>query len=343
MSKHQADFAYAVTTYLSVYLPGTKGVSKNTVLSYRDTFSLLLTFCREKRGIAPERLSFDHLDRASIEDFLCWLETERHSSVSTRNQRLAAIRAFFRYIQVYYPEQMFLCRQIIGIPAKASRQRTMNYLSLDGVKLLLSMPNTHSRQGRRDAVLMSLLYDAGARVQEVVDVCFADVRTEFPATLRLSGKGGKVRIVPLSTGTAELLQLYICEQSTRNPAHGNMPLFQNRSGQKMTRAGVAYILKKYADMARSIKPGLIPEVISPHCLRHSKAMHLLQNGVNLVYIRDLLGHTDLRTTEIYARAESEAKRKALEKASPISCTTSYPSWVEDDDLLTWLQSFGAER
>lgn len=340
MSKQPKDFAYALSTYLSVYLPGTKGVSENTVLSYRDTFSLLLVYCRDHLGIVPERLSFQKVDRALIEGFLVWLETSRNCSISTRNQRLAAIRSFFRYLQVYYPEHLILCREIIHIPSKSSQERVMSYLDLDGLKVLLSMPIPSTRQGRRDMVLLSLLYDSGARVQEIVDLRRVDVRTSFPATVRLSGKGGKIRIVPLSTDMAKLLRSYLEELARTGSANDADPLFHSRSRQKMTRAGIAYILAKYVDMARQRVPGCVPASFSPHCLRHSKAMHLLQAGVNLVYIRDLLGHTDLRTTEIYARAETEAKRKALEAASPIKNDETCPSWTEDDHLLTWLQSFG---
>ena len=133
-----------------------------------------------------------------------------------------------------------------------------------------------------------------------------------------------MRIVPLSADMSKLLRSYMEEQAN----------------EKMTRAGVAYILKKYMDAARSCSPGILPERFSPHCLRHSKAMHLLQAGVNLVYIRDLLGHTDLRTTEIYARAETKAKREALEAASPIKSESQFPSWTDDNSLISWLQSFG---
>lgn len=216
----------------------------------------------------------------------------------------------------------------------------MGYLSLEGLELLLSIPDTSSRQGRRDLVLLSLLYDTGARVQEIVDLCRVDVRIQFPATVRLSGKGGKVRIVPLSTDMSKLLQSYMEEQAKCGRAKENCPLFANRSGKKMTRAGVTYILRKHMDDARDRCPGILPERFSPHCLRHSKAMHLLQAGVNLVYIRDLLGHTDLRTTEIYARAETKAKREALEAASPIKSERQFPSWTDDNSLISWLQSFG---
>lgn len=229
---------------------------------------------------------------------------------------------------------------MIQIPSKKAQEKAMGYLSLDGLELLLSIPDTSSRQGRRDLVLLSLLYDTGARVQEIVDLCCVDVRAQFPATVRLSGKGGKVRIVPLSTDMSKLLRSYMEEQAEYRQAKETYPLFTNRSGEKMTRAGVAYILKKYMDAARSSSPGILPERFSPHCLRHSKAMHLLQAGVNLVYIRDLLGHTDLRTTEIYARAETKAKREALEAASPIKSESQFPSWTDDNSLISWLQSFG---
>ena len=340
MSKQVKDFAYVLSNYLSVYLPGMKGVSPNTILSYRDTFSLFLWFCKEQRGISPERLSFQQMDRTLVEDFLNWLETDRNCSISTRNQRLAALRAFFRYLQIHHPEQLLLCQQMIQIPSKKAQEKAMGYLSLEGLELLLSIPDTSSRQGRRDLVLLSLLYDTGARVQEIVDLCCVDVRAQNPATERLSGKGGNVRIVPLSTDMSKLLRSYMEEQAKYGQAKETYPLFTNRSGEKMTRAGVAYILKKYMDAARSSSPGILPERFSPHCLRHSKAMHLLQAGVNLVYIRDLLGHTDLRTTEIYARAETKAKREALEAASPIKSESQFPSWTDDNSLISWLQSFG---
>ena len=189
-------------------------------------------FCDEHRGIAPERLSFQQIDRPLIEDFLAWLETNRNCSVSTRNQRLAALRAFFRYLQIHHPEHLLLCRQIIDIPAKAARQKAMNYLSLEGIALLLSIPDTAKRQGRRDLVLLSLLYDTGARVQEIADVVSSDVRTEFPATIRLVGKGGKARIVPLSTDMAKLVRSYMNELTHPGRVEGAKPLFCNRSGRK---------------------------------------------------------------------------------------------------------------
>lgn len=181
--------------------------------------------------------------------------------------------------------------------------------------------------------MLSLLYDTGARVQEIADLIVSDVRLEIPATVTLTGKGNKTRIVPLMTPTAKLIQQYISEMRLSDAAHRQYPLFTNRSGEKLTRAGITYVLKKYADQARIPHPEWIPSMISPHCLRHSNAMHLLQSGVNLVYIRDLLGHVSITTTEVYARADSEMKRKALEGAYANVTPSEMPVWQQNTNLL----------
>ena len=160
-----------------------------------------------------------------------------------------------------------------------------------------------------------------------------------PATGRITGKGDKTRVVPLLSRTEDILKQYI--KDFKIDAGGNDAyLFQNRSGQQLSRFGISYILTKYADMARKVHPELIPEKLSPHCIRHSKAMHLLQANVNLVYIRDLLGHSSVTTTEIYARADTTLKREALEKANPIKDTPAMPQWNSDDGLMEWLRTLG---
>lgn len=341
MSKSKpTDFAYALAKYLSEYLPGQRGLSANTILSYRDTFSIFLNYCDSALGLKPEKLTLNTISKTVVEGFTVWLEKEKGNSVSTRNQRLAALHAFFRHIQLEKPEHLVVCQHILAVPLKKKEQATVNYLSVDGIRLLLSMPDTNTKGGRRDLVLLSLLYDTGARVSELTDITLADIRLESPATARLVGKGQKARFVPLVPQTAEMLRYYLSEKSRYRPLQDDAPLFSNRVNQKLTRAGVAYILAKYAEAAKKQTPGVLPNILSPHCLRHSKAMHLLQAGVNLVYIRDLLGHADLKTTEVYARADSEAKRKALEAARPNLEKVQYPSWKEDDELLHWLQTLG---
>lgn len=212
------------------------------------------------------------------------------------------------------------------------------YLPLDSIKGLLDQPDRTTTQGRRDAVLLSLLYDTGARVQELVDLKVCDINLNDTVTVTLTGKGGKSRIVPVMAPTGELLRQYIEGAGLSHPSKSRTPLFTNRGRQPLTRAGVTYILKKYASQAQASGVKDISGEITPHWLRHSKAMHLLQSGVNLIYIRDLLGHSDVSTTEIYARADETMKRKALLEAYKSPTEDKLPEWKTDKNLLDWLKS-----
>lgn len=334
------DFAYSLTSYLSKYLPGEVGASSNTIQSYRDTFSILIKYCISEKNIATEKLTLHHLDMKLIENFLNWLEEVRKCSVSTRNQRLAAIHAFFKYLQLEHPHSLYQYQQILAIPMKKCRKKSVNYLALYAIKNLLGMPDRNTKGGRRDLVLLSLIYDSGARVQEIADVRVADMRLHPPATVKLIGKGNKSRIVPLMEPMAKLIEQYLKENKLCFPHCNEYPLFRNSNGNKLTRSGIAYILNKYFIEAKELFPECFPDTISPHILRHSKAMHLLQSGVNLVYIRDLLGHVSVQTTEIYAKADSSMKRKALEKAHNDIVPDELPEWQQNADLLEWLQNLG---
>ena len=183
--------------------------------------------------------------------------------------------------------------------------------------------------------LLSVLYDTGARVQELIDIKVIDVTLDSPPVISLTGKGNKVRRVPLMKNTVTLLQKYLSENDLNKQWKNQYPLFTNNQHNKLTKEGIAYILDKYVKMT-SAKSQIVPKRISPHVLRHSKAMHLLQAGVNLIYIRDFLGHVDLKTTELYARTDTETKRKAIENAYPDIITGQLPDWSKDKELLTWL-------
>ena len=334
------DFAYYLTNYLSKYLPCTAGLSMNTIMSYRDTFSLLLLFCNTKKKLPPEKITLSHLNKELVEEYLSWLETDRRCSTSTRNVRLAAIHAFYRYLQLEFPDYLYQAQQILALPIKRTKKNTIEYLSLDAMQILLRMPDHTTKEGRRDRVLLSLLYDSAARVQELADTKVCDVRIQSPSTIKLTGKGDKSRIVPLLQPMADLLEQYLIENKFVSPHTSSYPLFCNRSKDKLTRAGIAYIVTKYTDTARTLSPGLFPDKLSPHCFRHSKSMHLLQSGVNLVYIRDFLGHVDIQTTELYAKIDGEMKRKALEKSSSNIVSEKLPEWQSNPGLMSWLKNLG---
>jgi len=218
----------------------------------------------------------------------------------------------------------------------------MTYLTLDGIELLLKQPDQSTPKGKRNLAMLSLMYDSGARVQEVIDLTPSSLNFNRPYTIRIAGKGNKKRIVPLMENQVEILKDYMICNRLLEPYASTYPLFSNARMEKLSRMGITLILKKYADMARSEDPSLMPSNITPHVLRHSKAMHLLQAGVNLVYIRDFLGHTAVSTTEIYARADSKSKREAIEKAYISVSKGDYKRdalWLKDAELLNWLKRF----
>ena len=331
-------FARYMSKYLTEYLPGIQGVSYNTIASKRDAYILLLKYLDDTQNIKAEDVDIPLLTRETIIKYLEWLEKSRGSSVSTRNIRLAAIKSLFSYIQTQTPDYIYQCQQILSIPRKKEPGHTLEYLTVEGIKSVLDAVETSSRTGLRDLTLLSLMYDSAARVQEIADLSVNDFRAEKPSTLRLTGKGSKTRIVPLMSATSDLVSKYISIYHPSYRGEYNVPLFSNRKEEKLTRAGIAYILKKYVKIAREKQPDLIPETVSPHGLRHSKSMHMLQAGVPLIYIRDFLGHSEISTTEIYARCDSEQKRKAIENTCPSITKSETPMWQKDTSLLGWLQS-----
>lgn len=334
------DFAKNLTYFLSKYLPGQRNVSTNTIKSYRDAFKLLLNFFDAELNIKPEHLTFSVIDPESIRQFLDWLEKTRETSVSTRNQRLAAIHSFYKYTQMENPELLLKCQQILNIPFKKKLRKPIDYLTPDALKAILEQPDTLKVKGRRDLILMATLYDTGARVQEVIDLTTRDVRITFPAIISLTGKGNKKRCVPIMSKTLLLLKNYLEENGLSVNEKQNHPLFFNSRHEKFTRHGITYILKKYFVSAKEANRDVVfPEILTPHMMRHSKAMHLLEAGVNLIYIRDFLGHVSVTTTECYAQANSDMKRKALESVYKDLVSGDIPDWKEDSGLLNWLQKF----
>ena len=331
------DFAKNLTAFFGSYLPGVKNLSGNTILSYRDAFRLLLVFCRDVRKVTPEKLCFKMFSDELVTGFLEWTQNERNCSIATRNQRLVAIHAFFRYVQVQEPGQLHLCQRILQIPCKKCQQPIVGHLTPEQTKDLLAAPDAYTQSGRRDMTLLSVLYDTGARVQELCDLRVRDVRLEHPAVITLTGKGRKARHVPVLGNTVELLRSYMLENGLLQNDKLDAPLFLNQRHTKLTRGGISHILQKYAATVSRQYPDM-SKTLTPHVMRHSKAMHLYQSGVNLVYIRDILGHVDIATTDIYARADTESKRKALESAYPDITPDVLPDWNRDENLLRFLNS-----
>lgn len=332
------DFAWHLSSFLVKYLSGEKNMSNNTIASYRDAFRLFLLFCEQEKKISPDRITLSSLTKELTVEYLDWLEKKRKCCIATRNQRLSSVHGFLRYVQGQLPQNLFEIKRILAIPLKKSPKASVSYLTEEELKILFRQPDVKTKQGRRNLVLLTLMYDSAARVAELVDLKVKDIRLVSPAVVTLNGKGGKSRQVPILGKTKELLSGYL-EEHERYPwpvAIYDTPLFYNQKHQKLTRWGVSYILDKYVVMAQKDTGFNVNFRVTPHVLRHAKAMGMLRAGINLIYIRDFLGHSNIVTTEIYARADSEMKRKALEKTYKDLNTGEMPKWEEDKNLMQWL-------
>jgi len=260
------DFAVALRRFLTSYLAGLRGCSPATIASYRDTFKLLIAWFRDERSVPPARLTLGHLDAGAVTAFLGWLQEGRHNSVSTRNQRLAAISSFATWMQTEDPARMACWQAILAIPSKKQDRPAVRHLTVEQARLLLARPDRSTRQGRRDATLLATLYDTGARVQEIADLAVRDIRLQNPALASLTGKGRKTRHVPLAGNTTELLAAYLAEHRLDEPGHDDHPVFYGQHRARLSRGGIAWIISKY--QAQIHDPLLAGASISPHTLRH---------------------------------------------------------------------------
>jgi site-specific recombinase XerD len=332
------DLAVTLSDFLFHYLPNQKGLSENTIKSYADALSLFLLFYETEIHIAREKLSIKDITTETVERFLDWLEDTRHNSVNSRNQRRAAVNTFFKYLQRKNPGYVMLYQQIQSIPRKSDRRQTVRHLSVEAVTELLKCPDLRHKDGRRDFAILSLMYESGARVSEIANLSISDLRLgRNGATVHLLGKGNKSREVPLIGAVESFMKQYMADEIRSRPCDKCEPLFCNRANIKLTRAGIAYILNKYVEQARKISPDIFPERVYPHILRHSRAMHWLESGVDLQYIKDLLGHAELVTTEVYAQLNIKMKRKILESVHPQTEDSDAVSWTDDKNLLDWLR------
>lgn len=329
------DFSTYLTRFLKDYLQTQRGASINTSKTYRDAFVELIGYFSEVKGISPDKIEFKDISLETINAFLDWLESGKKVATSTRNNRLGAIKSFFRYLSYREPEHLMTCTAILGIKQKKYEAKPMNYLSLEAYKFLLSTFDANDRKQMRDLCIIAVMYESGGRVSEIVGIKSFEFRNSTPCTLVLHGKGKKTRIVPIDASVCKLISKYKILYNVKEEG----ALFFNSRREYLTREGINYILQTYFDKARRQRPDIFPRTISPHCLRHSRAMHLLEKDVNLIYIRDLLGHSSVTTTEIYSKANPEIKRRQIEKAtkSLLADDIGYDQ-EKKEELLDWLKT-----
>lgn len=336
------DMAMLLKDFFETYLPKERGVSNHTIRSYSATFQSLYAFFKDNKGIRANKLFVKDLSRRSINDYLNWLEMEKGNKVPTRNSRLASVKAFCHHAQYKDFKNLARWQDILSIKSKKADMPYMSFLTQEGMKTLLSEVPTDTIQGRRHLAILAFLYDTGARANELISFSAHNLNLTKPYHVILSGKGRKKRIVPIHEKLVLILKAYMKDANIELNNISKQPLFVNAHGRKLTSAGLTHIIMMYADKVRENFPALMPERLSPHSFRHSKATHLLQAGMNIIYVRDFLGHSSVKTTETYVRMDSEQKRKALEAAAAdiVPQSQTIEVWNDDEKLLNWLKGLG---
>ncbi len=331
------SLAYALRRFFTDYLPAVRGASPHTVLSYRDAFTLLLRFLAERHHRSTVELDLDSLDPDSVLAYLNHLEQNRGNSATTRNARLAAVHAFARFTATLRPEYLDTCQRLLAIPFKRAHSRAVEYLEIEELCAMVAATDRNTPYGRRDYAILLTLFNTGARVQELLNLRPCDFQLERPYHVKLEGKGRKQRICPLWPQTVKLLDEVLADTGLGRLATER--LFRNQRGEPMTRFGVRYLLRKYAERANAQTPNLSRKRVHPHMLRHSTAVHLLQSGVDMVSISHWLGHASVETTNRYTEVDLNAKRAAIEKAGPIgNFEPTLVRWSADTSILEWLES-----
>jgi len=329
--------ARALRGFFADHLPRVRGTSPHTVLSYRDSLVLLLRFVANRRARSVSQLDLEDLGPSDVLDFLQHLESDRHNLVATRNVRLAAIHAFFRYCATDDPARVEQCQRVLAVPFKRSRSRPIEYFDYHEIEAVLASVDRTTADGRRDYALLATMFNTGARVQEIVAISVRDLQLEALPQVRLFGKGRKERLCPLWPQTADILRALLAARGRDVPL--DQPVFQNHRGGRLTRFGVRYLLAKYCARAKAGTPTLGTKRLHPHSMRHSTAVHLLRAGVDITTISHWLGHASVTTTNRYATVDLDMKRQAIEKARPVDCGASGPAlWRTDASVLTWLES-----
>lgn len=318
--------------FFSHYLPVQRGLAQNTILAYRDAIKLLLCHAADTLNKSVDELTVEEIDQSLVLAFLDHLENVRRCSARTRNARLAAIRAFFRFLAREEPSLLLHCQTVRAIPLKRTEHRMAGHLEEKEMQGVLDAVDINSRTGIRDRALLLLLYNTGARASEMVGLELADLRLGQAPQVTLRGKGKKHRSCPLWPETAEALKAYLDRRTPKLPK--NQHLFLNANGSPLTRFGIRYIVRKYGVAAGNTCRSLSTKTINPHTIRHTTAMHLLRSGNEVNMVSYWLGHADINTTHIYLEIDMEMKRRMLEITEP-PAVNKRREW-QKPEILQWL-------
>ena len=330
--KTNNNFPRLVEAFFTDRLMRQRQVSPNTIASYRDSFCLLFKFAKQRLNKEPSSLSIEDLDATFIGSFLYHIENDRGNCARSRNVRLAASHSFFKYIALQDPGHSALIQRVLSIPTKKYDRKPVDFLTKPEVDALLAAPDLKTWNGRRDRALLLLTIQTGFRVSELIGLTCKDIVLDSGAHVRCRGKGRKDRCIPLRKELATTIRSWLKERS----GQPDDPLFPNARGGFLSRDGVEYLLAKHAAVAALNCPSIKKKRISPHVLRHTAAMELLQNGVDITVIALWLGHESPETTQIYLQADMKMKEKALAKITPAKVKPG--RYRPGDQLLSFLKS-----
>jgi site-specific recombinase XerD len=329
--KTNGDFPFLLQAFFSDRLMRQRQASAHTIASYRDTFRMLLVFAEQRLKKPPSTLRLEDLDTPFIGAFLDHLEKERGNSARSRNVRLAAIHSFFRYVALHDPLHGALAQRVLAMPIKRYHRKQIQFLTRPEIDALMAAPDQNTWAGRRDQTLLLVAVQTGFRVSELIGLRCENVTLGTGAHLRCTGKGRKERCTPLRRETAAALRAWLLERNGQSKD----PVFPSARGHALSPDGVAYVLAKYVRIARQQCSSLEKKRVTPHVLRHTAAMELLQSGVDRSVIALWLGHESMETTQMYLHADLELKEQALAKTSPFGIKMR--RYRPDDKLLAFLK------
>lgn len=321
-----------IRRFLMEHLVSERNLARNTQSSYRDTLTIMLPFVSAKIKRPVDKLLIEHISSELIRLFLLHIEQHRSCSVSTRNQRLAAMHALARFIGERSPEHVSWCAQIRAIPFKKTSRAVMCYLDKEEIDTILNEPDTTTKQGLRDYAVLLFLYNTGARADEAAHVTIADLDLGRSSSVKITGKGGKIRFCPLWSLTTNILSTLIAGRPNGEP------VFLNCRGQAITRFGIHALVRRYVLKANNKIVSLCAKKVSAHTIRHTTAVHLLRAGVDINTIRAWLGHVSLDTTNVYAEVDLEMKAKALAHCEIFTSEQGTRHWKEKPDLMAFLKA-----
>jgi integrase/recombinase XerD len=319
-------------SFFTEHMLSHRRASPQTVDSYRDTFRLLLRFLRQNTGKEPASLRIGDFDAPAILEFLDHVELQRKNQIQSRNVRLAAIRSFFRLVALRDPASIQVVTRVLSIPVKRADKRLVGYLTRPEMDAILDVPDCKTWGGQRNYTMLLTLYNSGARVSEITSLKRSHIRLGATSFLQLHGKGRKDREVPLWPKTARTLKLWM----EATPAPPDSPAFPSARGAVLSRDGVNYILQDAVLKASKTCPSLATKRVSPHVLRHTTAMHLLQSGVDITVIALWLGHESPETTQVYVEADLKTKEQALQNVAPAG--KGFQRFKPGDALLAFLDA-----